>query len=132
MVKFPAYRKYVVVLILLLPIAPFAQNKAQYSNLKDAIFSTYQLMGDPGPQSVNWINNGNQYSYIDYNAAKQQEEIHVFDPATLDDKLLFNNSSLHFPGTDSAFDYESFQWSHDSKHLVFKTNFRKIFRRSGI
>lgn len=132
MVKLPAYRKHVVVLILLLPIASFAQKKVRYNNLKDAIFSTYKLMGDEGPQSVNWINDGNQYSYIDYNEAKQQEEIHVFDPATLDDKLLFDNSSLQFPGTDSTFNYESFQWSHDSKHLVFKTNVRKIYRRSGI
>ena len=39
---------------------------------------------------------------------------------------------MHYPGTTKAFTYEAFEWSHDSKRLVFRTNFRHLFRRSGI
>jgi dipeptidyl-peptidase-4 len=102
-----------------------AQNKQQYASLTEALRSSGNLSGNPGPQSVNWTNNGNKYSYT------ENDEIHSMDPQTMKDELIFNNKGLTFPGSDKAFNYESFQWSHDSKHLVFKTNFRPIYRQSG-
>ena len=39
---------------------------------------------------------------------------------------------MTFPGSADTFKYESFQWSRDSKHIVFKTNTKQIFRRSGV
>ena len=117
--------------ILILPFGLIAQNKQPYKNLTDALFSSRNLYGNSGPSGVNWIDNGNKYSYTVNNREDQKEEIHVFDPASLKDELLLDNSSLKFPGTDTAFNYESFQWSRDSKHLVFQTNFRPIYRRSG-
>ncbi|MDB5122017.1 MAG: ptpA 5 [Mucilaginibacter sp.] len=103
-----------------------AQNKQQYTSLAEALRSGRNLSGNPGPQSVNWTNGGNKYSYT------ENDEIHSMDPQTLKDELIFNNKGLTFPASDKAFNYESFQWSHDSRHLVFKTNFRPIYRRSGI
>ncbi|GAC1551971.1 MAG: S9 family peptidase [Mucilaginibacter sp.] len=103
-----------------------AQNKQQYTSLAEALRSGGNLSGNPGPQSVNWINGGNKYSYT------ENDEIHSMDPQTLKDELIFNNKGLNFPASEKAFSYESFQWSHDSKHLVFKTNFRPIYRQSGI
>src|SRR3984885_12566846 len=58
--------------------------------------------------------------------------MHTMDPKTLEEKTVFKNSGLTFPGSDKPFDYQSFQWSQDSRHLVFKSNFRHIFRNSGI
>ncbi|MDP9047265.1 MAG: DPP IV N-terminal domain-containing protein [Bacteroidota bacterium] len=110
----------------LLSIRLQAQNKQQYTSLAEALRSGGNLSGNPGPQSVNWTNGGNKYSYT------ENDEIHSMDPQTLKDEIIFNNKSLTFPGASKAFTYESFQWSHDSKHLVFKTNFRPIYRRSGI
>jgi dipeptidyl-peptidase 4 len=115
-----------IVLCCVIPFGIKAQNKQQYSGLTEALRSSGDLSGNPGPQSVNWTNNGNKYSFIN------NDEIHSMDPQTLKDELIFNNKGLTFPGTGKAFDYESFQWSHDSKHLVFKTNLRRIYRRSGI
>ncbi len=103
-----------------------AQNVNLYGNLTEALQSGGQLRGKSGPRNVNWIHNGARYSYIANN------EIHSMDPATGKDELVFSNSGLHFPGSDKPFTYESFQWSQDSRHLVFKTNFRPIYRRSGI
>jgi dipeptidyl-peptidase-4 len=54
------------------------------------------------------------------------------EPANLKYDLLFTKKGLTFPGTTTPFDYESFQFSHDSKNLVFKSNFRPIYRKSGI
>lgn len=103
-----------------------AQDKQQYPNLLGALQAGFQLQGRPGPVSVNWIAGGEQYSFI------TGKEIHTMDPRTLQEKTVFSDNGIHFPGTNRSFDYESFQWSRDSKHLVFKTNFRHIFRRSGI
>lgn len=113
-------------LCLTLPFVTIAQTKTEYSSLEDALQSAGKLYGNPGPQSVNWTDGGNKYSYT------ANDEIRSMDPKTLKDELVFANKGLKFPGSDSAFTYESFQWSHDSKHLVFKSNFRPIYRRSGV
>ncbi|WP_259067240.1 S9 family peptidase [Mucilaginibacter sp. X4EP1] len=111
---------------IVLPLGLMAQSKQQYGSLAEALRSGRSLYGNQGPQSVNWTNGGNKYSYID------NDQIHSLDPKTLQEELIFKSEGLTFPGTSKSFDYESFQWSHDSKHLVFKTNLRKIYRRSGI
>ncbi len=111
---------------LLLPFTIMAQTKPGYASLEDALQSGGKLYGNPGPQSVNWTDGGNKYSFIN------NDEIRSMDAKTQKDELVFTNKGLKFPGSDSAFNYESFQWSHDSKHLVFKTNFRPIYRRSGV
>ncbi len=115
-----------VALFFLTMMVGKAQEPKTYRNLPDALISTGSLRGMPGPQSVNWINDGSQYSFL------AGHEIHTLDPKTLQEKTVFTGNGLQIPGTTKPFDYESFQWSHDSRHLVFKTNFRHIFRRSGI
>jgi len=110
----------------LIPGAAVAQNKKEYQSLGEAIMTGGALRGKSGPESVNWINDGQKYSYI------AGEEIRSMEPATLKDELIFNKKGLTFPGTQKAFDYESFQWSHDSKNLVFQSNFRPIYRKSGV
>jgi len=107
-------------------IAQQAPAQQVYSSISEALQSSGKLRGRPGPQSVNWINGGELYSFI------SKGEIHSMDPKTGQEKTLFTNKDIHLPGSDKAFDYESFQWSHDSRHLVFKTNFRHIYRHSGI
>jgi dipeptidyl-peptidase-4 len=120
--------KYLVTLsVLLFGIRGLhAQDKKQYGNIAEALQSASILKGRSGPASLNWIQEGDQYSFISNN------EIHVMDPKTLQEKTVYSNNGVLFPGTDKKFDYESFQWSHDSKHLVFRTNFRHLYRRSGI
>jgi len=117
---------FTLALSCLLAFSLEAQNKQQYSSLADALQSGGKLYGNPGPQSVNWTNEGNKYSFIN------NDEIRSMDPKTLQDELIFTNKGLTFPGSTKPFEYESFQWSHDSKHLVFKTNTRHIYRRSAI
>ncbi|MDF2432563.1 MAG: dipeptidyl-peptidase 4 [Mucilaginibacter sp.] len=118
--------KGIFALCCILPFGADAQTKQEYGSLAEALRSAGNLSGNPGPQSVNWTNGGNKYSYI------SNDEIHSMDPLTLKDELIFTNKGLNFPGTDKPFEYESFQWSQDSKHLVFKTNLRPIYRNSGI
>jgi dipeptidyl-peptidase 4 len=111
---------------VMLPGHSSAQNKTQYTSLSDAMQQGRKLAGRPGPRSVNWINGGNQYSFV------QNGVISIKDPATLKETEIFNAKGLTFPGGSDAFNYESFEWSHDSKHLVFQTNFRRKYRRSGV
>jgi dipeptidyl-peptidase-4 len=99
----------------------------QYSNLMDAITSSFRHRGSSGPEDVNWISNGDQYSFT-----SGGHEIHTMDPKTLEEKTVFTSTGLDFPGTSTPFNYMSFQWAKDSKHLVFRSNFRHLYRRSGI
>jgi dipeptidyl-peptidase-4 len=103
-----------------------AQDKKQYSNISDALMSARKLRGAGGPESLNWINGGEKYSFIDNDA------ILTMAPKTLKQDTVFTNKDLKFPGTDKPFEYQSFEWSHDSKYIVFQSNFRKIYRRSGV
>jgi dipeptidyl-peptidase-4 len=120
-----------VILCALLYTTQAQQHKAagggsQYNSLPEALQAGFRLRGKSGPASVNWIDNGNQYSFI------AGDEIHSMDPKTLQETTVFSSNGVHFPGSTTPFSYESFQWSKDSKHLVFRTNFRHIFRNSGI
>lgn len=113
--------------LLSLPAA--AQDKTRFASLDEAIKSGGSLNGSNGPANVNWIDGGARYSYI--TRGKDGEEIHATDPATGADTLLFTAKGLTFPGTTEPFTYQSFQWSQDSKYLVFQANFKQIYRRSG-
>ncbi len=103
-----------------------------YENVEQAVYATAKLKGKSAPQSLNWIDNGNSYSYTEKNSADGHEEIRSFDPSTLKDKLVLDAYKLNFPGSSKPFNYKSFQWGHDSRHILFQTDFRKIYRRSGI
>jgi dipeptidyl-peptidase-4 len=120
------YLCFALLLSGVLPNTVLAQQKTEYSDINDALFSGGKLGGKRGPASVNWINDGQKYSYI------AGEEIRSMEPGTLKDELIFTKKGLTFPGTKKDFEYDSFQWSHDSKNLVFQSDFRPIYRKSGI
>ncbi|MGB7213252.1 MAG: DPP IV N-terminal domain-containing protein [Gemmatimonadales bacterium] len=114
--------------LLSLPAA--AQEKTRFASLDEALKSGNSLNGSNGPANVNWIDGGARYSYI--TRGDDGEEIRATDPATGADTLLFSAKGLTFPGTTEPFVYSSFEWSQDSKYLVFQANFKQIYRRSGI
>ncbi|MGI8507965.1 MAG: S9 family peptidase [Gemmatimonadaceae bacterium] len=120
-----------VATILALPATARSQEKQRFTNFLDALQASSVLSGRPGPLSVNWIEGGARFSYIDRDTATQREVIRAYDPPTGHDTLLFSAEGLTLPGTTTPFTYQSFQWAHDSRHLVFQTNFRPIYRRSG-
>src|SRR5437763_7656364 len=98
---------------LALPTALGAQQKQRFASLDQALQSTPMMAGRSGPRSVNWIEGGNRFSYLDRDAAGK-EVIRAYDPATGRDTMLFSAQGLTFPGTQQPFAYESFQWSRDS------------------
>src|SRR5580658_3750104 len=118
--------KKLVASVIFCSLVYSTQAQQTYQNITEAVQATFRLRGKSGPRSVNWINRGAKYSFLN------SGEIHTMDPKTGEDKLVFNNSGLTFPGSNKPFDYQAFQWSEDSRHLVFSTNFRHIFRNSGI
>ncbi len=120
-----------LVLALAWPLAARAQEKARFANLQDALRASGQLAGGGGPQDVNWIEGGKRFSFT-IRSAGGGEEIRAFDPAAGRDTLLFTARGLSFPGTTEPLEYQSFQWSADSRHLVFQTRFQQLYRRSGI
>lgn len=128
-------------LVLLSPFAGFGQtvvttpgasvtatvSKQRYANLQQALFSGGQLSGSTGPRSINWINNGQAFSYLD-----GQTTIKTFTPQTGQEAVVFEGSQLTVPGSTQKFQFSSFQWSKDSKNILFQSNFRPVYRRSGI
>jgi dipeptidyl-peptidase-4 len=117
------------VLMLLVPVTAAAQQKTPFRNLQEAIAAARNLAGRSGPQNVNWIDGGRRLSFTV--AGDSGVEIRALDPATGRDTLLFSPRGLVFPGTSEPFAWRSFQWAHDSRHLVFQTHFKPLYRRSG-
>lgn len=118
--------------VVLIPLSTVGQTKQVYKNIEEAMHASSILAGKSGPRSLNWIDGGNRYSYIVINDSTKREEIRSFDPRTGKDELVFDSQGLNFPDTNAQFEYRSFQWAHDSKHILFESNFRKIYRRSGV
>jgi dipeptidyl-peptidase-4 len=119
-------------LVLVFPVAANAQQRQRFATLEEALAASGALNGRSGPRSVNWIDDGARFSFIDREAATNREVIKGYDPATGRDTVLFTAEGLTFPGTADPFTYRSFGWARDSKHLVFQTNFKPLFRNSGI
>ena len=112
--------------ILFIQFPAFSQQKQRFQNLQQALAASGQLTGSQGPSSVNWIDGGTRFSFIDQGVIKS------FSPKDQREEVVFDGSALKFPETGQPFTYESFQWSKDSKNLLFQTNFRPVWRRSGI
>jgi dipeptidyl-peptidase 4 len=125
-------RLYFVALVLCLPFVAGAQEKQRFASLDEALQAGAILSGRQGPRNVNWIEGGRRYSYTDRDPQTNAPVIRAYDPALGRDVTLFAAAGVTFPGTTQAFSYDSFQWGQDSKHLVFQTNFKPIYRHSGI
>jgi len=124
------YRASHALVILTLAAAPLcAQTKTPMRSRADVFPVSRALSGRSGPQNVNWIEGGRRFSFVA--RTDSGEEIRALDPATGRDTLIFAGRGLVFPGTTEPFAYRSFQWAHDSRHLVFQTHFRPLYRNSG-
>ncbi len=126
------WRFFALAIIMLSLVIPGKAQQTGYQNLQEALYSGGKLRGGNGPQNINWINNGEKFSYVKRNPNDGSREIRSFVPKNGDDNLVFNGEGLKFPGTENPFQYSSFQWSQDSKYILFKSNFRAVWRRSGI
>ncbi len=109
-----------------------AQEKEYYSGIRDAYNKSAILKGGPGPENVTWIENGDSYSYTVRNDSTGNKEIRQFFPGTLKNKLVLDVDELTFPASGKRFNYKSFNWGNDSKHIMFQSDFRQIYRYSGI
>ncbi|HEX4560882.1 MAG TPA: DPP IV N-terminal domain-containing protein, partial [Gemmatimonadales bacterium] len=123
-------RTSAVVILSLFTTSLSAQQKIRFSSVRDALLAGGAMNGGFGPQGLTWIDGGKRYSYI--GGARDAEEIRAFDPATGKDTLLFAAKGMTFPDSSEPFSYNQFQWTADSRNLVFQTNFQPIYRRSGI
>ncbi len=106
-----------------------AQQKAPMRSRAEAGAVSRALAGRSGPQNVNWIEGGRRFSFVV--RGDSGEQIRALDPATGRDTLIFSGRGLTFPGTAEPFAYRTFQWARDSRHLVFQTHFRPLYRNSG-
>lgn len=122
----------VIVLVQAFSFRITAQALQEYQSLQHALFSAGQLTGDQGPQNVTWIDGGERFSYMVYNHMDQTSEIRVYDPVSGSDDIIFRNIDHNYPGTNDPFHFRSFQWSQDFRYLVFQSDFRPIYRYSGI
>ena len=121
------YRIVSLFLLCLVFLPGLAQDKKTFSSLPEALSSAGRLSGESGPRSVNWIEGGEKFSYIE-----GAGQIKIYSPKNAKEEVIFSAEGLKFPDKDQNFSYSSFQWSKDSKYLLFQTNFRPIYRRSGV
>ncbi len=113
--------------VLLISSTIQAQSKQRYATLQQALLAGRDLAGSTGPRSVNWIEGGSKFSFTE-----GQNTIKTFSPKDQTEAVVFDGSQLKFPGTEKPFAYGSFQWSKDSKNILFQANFRPVYRRSGV
>jgi len=106
--------------------------KERLDSVQEALMAGGQLSGRSGPRSVNWIDGGDRFAFTITNPETRQPEIRRFDPGTLNEDLLVGQETLMLPGTREALQYRSFEFGADSRFLLFQSNFRPIYRRSGI
>lgn len=109
-----------------------ASAQQRFQSVAEALQASGMLAGGAGPASVNWIDGGDAFSYTRMNPQTRREEIRQYTPGTLSDVVLVDATRLTMPGTNEPFEYESFQFSADSRFLVFQTDFRPIYRNSGV
>jgi len=114
------------------PSVLLSQQKQRFASLDEALAAGSALSGRNGPRSLNWIDGGNRFSFIDRDPRTNHDVIRTYDPVSGRDTVLFTGEGLKFPGTQQEFSYDEFQWAQDSKHLVFQSNFQQIYRRSGV
>ncbi len=107
-----------------------AHAQEAYADLREAMMTQAMLNGSQGPENVKWIDRGKRFSYS--RTTSTGREIRSLNPESGEEELIFNAKGLYFPGTKTPFSYLTFQWSKDSKFLLFQSNFRAIWRRSGI
>jgi dipeptidyl-peptidase-4 len=119
-----------LLLTLLLVTGAYAQQT--FTSLDEALNARSIFSGANGPQNIQWIDNGSRFSYNLFNRESGKNEIRSYNPATSQDALVFDGTGVTFPGTSTPFAYNSFSWTADSKYLFFASNFRAIYRRSGI
>ncbi|NIP80706.1 MAG: alpha/beta fold hydrolase, partial [Gemmatimonadetes bacterium] len=112
-----------------MPLA--GQEQARIGSVRDALGVSGTLAGSGGPASVNWIEGGERFSYTT-RGGERGPEVLVYDPETLADQVLFDARTLTLPGTAEPIQYRSFEFADDSRNLVFQTNFRPIYRNSGL
>ena len=130
--KTTTFIRAVVVLASAATLPLYAQQKQRFANIDEALSASGILNGRSGPRSVNWIDDGARFSFIDQDPATNRDLIKAYDPASGQETVLFTEQGLKFPGTTDPFTYRSFEWARDSKHLVFQTNFKPLYRNSGI
>jgi dipeptidyl-peptidase-4 len=122
----------IMFMTLAAPTLRAQQGQQRFSSLAEAQQASFILSGGAGPRGVVWIDGGRRFSYIASDPQTRTTEIRSYDPATGSDSLVFTAQGLTFPGETRPFEYESFQYSRDFRNLVFQSNFRQLFRRSGI
>jgi dipeptidyl-peptidase-4 len=108
-----------------------AQQKQRFASLTEALQASRYLAGAGGPENVLWLDGGSSFSYAGRDA-RGRAELRRYTPSTGQDSLLLAPSGLTYPGTTNPFLYEGVQWARDFKNIVFQSNFRPIYRRSGI
>jgi len=114
-----------IIFLCLWAVTALAQTQP-FSNLREAMAAGGRMNGRSGPASVNWISNGQAFSFID-----KPGSIVKFDPQTKQTESIFTAAGKTFPDTQEPFTYESFQWSADGQFLLFQTRFKPVWRYSG-
>jgi dipeptidyl-peptidase-4 len=111
-------------------VNPLLAQKIEYTTVEE-VLSSYFIPGGSGPNNVQWIEGGKRYSY-DSGVAFNERNISIYNPKDGSDQLVYEGGKVTFPNSVDYFYYRSFEWTNDSKNIVFQTKFRPIYRNSGV
>jgi dipeptidyl-peptidase-4 len=126
-----------------------AENNSPSPHQSDVLLSNEAIFKDRAykakvPGAVRWLEDGSGYTALEtVDAFKDAEleldelgedinpyrEIVLYDPATLDRKVLFSLGQLTPAGADQALVIDDYQWSDDKSQLLIFANSRKVWRQ---
>lgn len=109
-------------LFLLISTSLIAQDKLTLEQIWSGAFRTQ------GMQELKAMQNTNQYTVLDYNAASKSFEISLFDFATLN-KVSTIFSTKNFPKIGSI---DAYSFDKEEKQLLIATNYEPIYRHSFV
>jgi dipeptidyl-peptidase 4 len=98
--------------------------------LKLTIDNLYKnnLFNQKGIQSLRWMEDGRQYSFLEGNSLTGGKDLVACDAVTAKKKVLVPAGKLIPPGGKSLISISDYSWSGDNQKLLIYTNTRKVWR----
>ena len=123
---------FLIILLVISTFPGYAQQMSSYESLREAIFSESRLIGRDGPEQIRWLPGGYQFSYRAFNVQEQQYQINVYDVETNTSQVAISSNAFIHPEKRQPIPFSDYHWSSDVRYVLIESNFRPIFRHSGI
>lgn len=105
-------------LILILSFISININSQKKELTVEEIYSG-RIFSAPGVRGVNWIDNGNKYSFLKNDPETKTVSIFTHNVLTGEEKVLIPGTALKENEEDKPFIIQNYKWSKDERYILF-------------